>query len=226
MGQDTNVSGHKSLVLASGSQRRRELVSALTPPVGLITPPEDEEQLGECESPEKFVVRAAISKAKQGARQAPQGIVLGADTVVVLDGDVFGKPSNAAEAARLLRRLRGRTHRVVTGVAALDGESGRWVATAKSTDVTLRRYTDAEMEAYIASGEPFDKAGGYAIQDDLFHPAETLEGCYLNVVGLPLCEVVTLVAQMGGVTQLRPDWVLPESCRDCPLKQRHEASRL
>ena len=121
--------------------------------------------------------------------------MIGADTSVVLEGEILGKPEDEAEARTMLTALRGRSHRVVTGVTvSCDGMSASSVT---SSDVAMREYTDAEMERYIESGEPFDKAGGYAIQDREFAPVSGLTGCYLNVVGFPLCEVMRLMSEVG-----------------------------
>ena len=144
------------------------------------------------------------------------------DTVVVMDGEILGKPAGAEDATRMLRQLRGRSHSVVSGVTALDGASGRWLASARESRVTMREYSDQELAAYVASGGPFDKAGAYAVQDVDFHPASHVEGCYLNVVGLPLCEVATLLARLPTQARLRSDWTPPTQCVDCPLSQRTE----
>ena len=216
-------SGRKRLVLASGSPRRRELVKALDQPMEVLAPSNHEAARRSGEPPEDYVLRLALAKAREVAKQTSDSVVLGADTAVVLDGEVRGKPANSPEATQMLRRLRGRTHRVVTGVVALDGDSGRRVASTRGTDVTMRRYSDGEVAAYVASGAPLDKAGAYAIQDSSFQPAESVEGCYLNVVGLPLCEVVTLLAQLGQSATLRPGWKPPVDCRDCPLPRGQEA---
>ena len=216
---------HKRLVLASGSRRRRALVEAFASPVELIAPVGRESSMRNEESPEEYVGRLSLAKAREVTKQTDHAVVLGADTAVVIEGHVLGKPTSAAEAKEMLGRLRGRRHRVVTGVAALDCESGLWLASTRSTDVTMRRYSNAEVDAYVASGEPFDKAGGYAVQDSTFDPVESLDGCYLNVVGLPLCEAVTLLARLGVDSRLRPDWVPPERCQECPLHREHEVHR-
>ena len=209
--------------LASGSPRRRELVGAFDAHVDLVAPAGDESGPLNGEAPEQFVLRLSLAKAQEVAEQVHPAIVLGADTAVVVDGDILGKPASAVEARAMLGRLRGRSHRVVTGVTALDSESGVWAASSTSTDVTMRRYSDAEVEAYIGTGEPLDKAGSYAVQDHRFHPVEAVDGCYLNVVGLPLCEATTLLAQLGASPRIRPEWRPPEQCRDCPLQRGHQA---
>ena len=215
----------RPLVLASGSLRRRELVSAFAAPVELIAPAGEEAPPQTGEAPEEYVLRLSLAKAREVAQHVRSAIVLAADTSVVLDGEVLGKPASAAEATTMLARLRGRTHQVLTGVTVLDSDSGLWRSAVESTDVAMRRYSDAEIEVYVASGEPFDKAGGYAVQDSVFRPAESVDGCYLNVVGFPMCEVLALLDQVGAPIDLNPDWQPPEQCRDCPLQRERLVTR-
>ena len=213
------------LVLASVSPRRRRLIRALDMPVELASPDGDEGAAGVGETASDFVTRLSLEKARGIARGAADAVVLGADTAVELDGEVLGKPANAAEAVRMLRALRGRVHRVVTGVTALDARSGRWLSATKCSTVRMRDYSDDEMAAYVASGKPMDKAGAYAVQDAEFSPAEAVEGCYLNAVGLPLCEVLALLSGLGMRVRLKPDWRPSEQCRGCSLEERQEVSR-
>lgn len=149
----------------------------------------------------------AERKAKAVAAELPEAIVIGSDTVVILDGRMLAKPEDADEARRMLRALRGRAHEVVTGVAvALDG---RVLVDHGRTAVWMRDYTDEEIEAFIRTGSPFDKAGGYAIQDEAFAPVARFEGCRCNVIGLPLSALRTLLGQVGVET------AAPEV--DCPV---------
>ena len=217
--KNSETSLRTRLVLASRSPRRRELIRALDLPVEAVSPDGDEGAPREGEPPREFVLRLSLEKARQVSSQAGRAVVLGADTCVVLDGQVLGKPTTEAEAAHMLRRLRGRVHTVVTGVTVLEGGSGRWLSAAKSTDVRMRDYSERELTDYVASGGSLDKAGGYAVQDERFQPAEDIEGCYLNVVGLPLCEVLRLLVAVGMEPRLRRDWELPPQCVDCPLKE-------
>ena len=210
----------RGLVLASGSPRRRELIQGLDLPVELRVPPDDEGRPREGEPPERYVARVALDKARRVRGGNGDTIVLGADTAVVLGREILGKPADQGDARRVLQRLRGRDHTVVTGVVALDTRSGRWHSTTKSTGVTMRRFSDDEIAAYVASGDPLDKAGGYAVQDEVFRPASAIHGCYLNVVGLPLCEVVTLLEKLDVPVRLKSDWRPPERCTDCQLKER------
>ena len=210
------------LVLASGSPRRRHLIMALDLPVDSVSPDVSEGDPRPGETPHRFVVRLSAEKARQLAGQVGDAVVLGADTAVVLDEEVLGKPDSKAQATLMLRALRGRTHWVVTGVTVLDTKSGHWLSAARCTDVTMRSYSDQELAAYVESGTALDKAGGYAVQDDRFRPAKCIHGCYLNVVGLPLCEVVRLLEGLGAPVRLRPGWQPPKQCADCPLEERQE----
>ena len=206
------------LVLASASPRRRGLMAAFREPVRTVAPTAEEEPRRYSETPEEFVVRLSASKAREVSPLVEGAIVIGADTAVVLDGDVMGKPRDRAEAAAMLRRLRGRTHRVITGVTVVDGRSGGARSSWRATEVLMRRYDDNEISAYVDTGSPLDKAGGYAVQDPVFAPAESVNGCYLNVVGLPLCDTVTLIADVGAEAEIDPGWTPPEDCVECPLR--------
>ena len=193
----TCTASRAGLVLASGSPRRREILEsaglAFEVVVSRVTenPPAPNEGAGE------YAMRMARLKAEAVSAKMGHGIVLGADTVVVLGGAILGKPTSVAEAVEMLRGLRDRDHGVTTGLVVVDSETGRVEAAAVASTVHMRPYDDDEIAAYVASGEPFDKAGGYAVQDVHFRPAEKVEGCYLNVVGLPLCKAADLLARMG-----------------------------
>ena len=215
------------LILASGSPRRRQLMQALDIHVDTVSPAGDEGAPLAGETPYDYSLRLSQEKAYGAATSAKAkgAVVLAADTSVVLDGDTLGKPTDKAEASRMLKRLRGRAHTVVTGLTAIDSRSGRSQSVAKTTDVTMRNYTDEEVAAYVAAGGPMDKAGAYAIQDEEFRPAKVTVGCYLNVVGLPLCEVFGLLEGLGVRVRLRRGWRPAEQCLDCPLHERLEVDR-
>ena len=132
--------------------------------------------------------------------------MLGADTVVAVDGVSLGKPADASEALWMLRRLRGRSHEVVTGVALADAASGAMSVARRETTVTMRDYGEGEMEAYAASGEAMDKAGAYGVQDASFSPASHVQGCYANVIGLPLCIVTGMLAEHGVTAPEAARW--------------------
>ena len=153
------------------------------------------------ETPRALAERLAREKAQFAARQFPGDVALGADTVVALDGEPLGKPASSTAATAMLHRLRNRSHHVITAVAAARVDSGGLPATwvqSGITEVWMRNYSDAEVEAYVASGDPFDKAGAYAIQHPTFRPAERLDGCFLSVVGLPLPEVFRVLTAAGA----------------------------
>ncbi len=197
------------LILASNSPRRQELLKLLGLSFETLPVKTDERPLPG-EPPQEYVLRLAEAKARAAARvRAAPGLYLGADTTVFLDGQVLGKPQDAAEAHRMLRQLRGRVHQVFTGLAVLDFESATCQRAYAVTDVPMRAYSDEEIEAYVASGDPLDKAGAYAIQHPWFRPVVALEGCFANVMGLPLCHLVGLLEAVG----LRPTTDVPSTCQ-------------
>ncbi|MEW6093255.1 MAG: Maf family protein, partial [Chloroflexota bacterium] len=177
------------LVLASNSPRRHELLS-----LGgwdfLVHPADVDESLHPGEAPRTYVLRLAEEKARACAESSRPGeTILAADTAVTIDGEILGKPVSAAEAVEMLRRLRGRRHQVCTGIAVLDTATSNLVTDLCVTDVPMRAYSEEEIQAYAASGDPLDKAGAYAIQHARFRPVEALAGCYASVMGLPLCHL-------------------------------------
>lgn len=187
----------RRLILASASPRRRELFAQLGLPSEVRAAQVDETpQPGE--TAESFVRRLSREKALAvAAQETPGPIIIAADTTVMLDGAILGKPADADEAADMLRRLRGRIHTVLTAITLLDTATGTLVTDLATTSVTMRDYTDEEIAAYVASGDPLDKAGAYAIQHPDFHPVATIEGSYTNVVGLPLDRVVAALERLG-----------------------------
>ena len=185
------------LVLASGSPRRRELLAQAGYRFEIQV-----SSVAESRRPDEDAIRFATRLAREKAenvfaRHAPGVVVLGADTVVVCDGEVMGKPADAADATRMLLRLSGRTHQVVTGVALVWSEASAQVA-AELTHVTMRTISPQEVSDYVAGGEPMDKAGAYAIQGYAGRWIPRINGCYFNVVGLPLALVTSL---LDGVEQ-------------------------
>jgi septum formation protein len=143
------------------------------------------------------VARLALDKAQAVAARLGDGVVLGADTVVAIDGDALGKPASPDDARRMLRRLRAREHEVITGLAVVDARTGRAERTAVTSRVTMSDYGDIEIDEYVASGEPLDKAGAYAIQGRGAALVAGLDGSFTNVVGLPLAETARLLAAFG-----------------------------
>jgi septum formation protein len=182
------------LYLASSSPRRAALIHLLGVQRIEIRPPSLEEIFDYTESPEAIVQDLALQKAQATSslilKKDPPGVILGADTIVVLGEKILGKPLDEIEAARMLRSLSHNTHTVFTGVALIDVKSKRSHSFVEKTDVTFRQLTDDEIAAYIATGSPMDKAGAYGIQED--HGAvfvKKIVGDYYNVVGLPLCSL-------------------------------------
>ena len=214
------------IVLASGSKRRRELITAFDAPVEIIPSAADERMARPGESAEDYVIQTATTKARDIARTIQSdSLVIGADTAVVMNGQILGKPVDDGEAREMLVELRGRPHRVLTGVTVIRTDTGTVASSVTSSEVVMRDYSDADIVAYVESGEPFDKAGGYAIQDPDFAPVQRLEGCYLNVVGFPVCEVKQLLDSLVVDVPLKPDWRAPEHCPDdCPIRLPNEVA--
>jgi septum formation protein len=192
----------KPLILASRSPRRVALLRqiGLTPQV---VPSNIAEEFDGKATPAENAVRLAQEKAKDVGKDFENALIIGADTIVVLDGDYLGKPNDARDAVRMLEKLSGRTHTVVTGVAIVDRPGNRTVWGFEQTSVTFRELPRGEIEAYVAQGTPMDKAGAYGIQDDygaVF--VSRIEGCYYNVVGLPLSRLHAMLQefsrQLGG----------------------------
>ncbi len=203
------------LTLASASPRRRELLQLLGLDYDVVVSGVDETPGDDEDTPERMAESLALRKARTVAAERASGLVLGADTVVALDGVVFGKPADAGEAEATLRTLRGRTHTVVTGVALVDAATGESASAYDATRVTMREYSDGEMAAYIASGNPMDKAGAYAAQDASFHPAAEIDGCWTNVIGLPLCRVRSMLSELGVESPDGDGWGAPGACSGC-----------
>jgi septum formation protein len=206
------------LVLASSSPRRQELLRRLGVFFEVATAGIDEVQ-HPGEPPIDLVQRLARQKAQAVAARFPGRPVLGADTIVVLDGEVLGKPVDGDEATTMLRRLRGRPHTVWSAVYTCHPALGRTAAALNETTVWMRAYSDGEIAAYVASGDPLDKAGGYAIQHAGFAPVERLDGCYSGVMGFPLGEVVSTLRTIGvdvprkAVTACQPQIGLSRCCQ-------------
>ena len=199
------------VILASGSARRSELLAGLGLPFEVI--PTGVDETSDERDPAALACLLALRKARAGAAAAPDAAVIAADTLVTLDGRFFGKPADATEARTTLQTLRGRTHQVVTGVAvaAPTGEA----VEAVTTHVTMRAYTDAEIDAYIATGDPLDKSGAYAIQHPTFAPAAAIEGCLCSVIGLPLWTTRALLATAAHIDASPPAF---DRCTSCPLR--------
>ena len=200
------------LILASMSPRRRELLARLGLPFVVRPAHVDEEGLEAAftGAAEDLALHLARQKAQVGHSAAPDAIIIAADTTVLLDGVILGKPRDATEAQGMLQRLRGRDHLVRTGVVVQPPGDTSPLARAVTTRVTMRPYTDDEIARYIATGDPFDKAGSYAIQHPAFQPVAALRGCATNVIGLPLC-TLALMLHTVGVSFVTPT-LLPNGC--------------
>ncbi len=223
-----------SLTLASNSPRRRELFS-LFGWTFHIDPADVDETVLPGEAPAAYVLRLAEAKARACAGTAAAGqVMIGSDTTVVDGDEILAKPVDAADATRMLRQLRGRVHQVYTAIALYrpSSESGvpasesnvsrRWslITDLCVTDVPMRSYTDAEIDAYVRTGDPLDKAGAYAIQHAGFHPVERFGGCYASVMGLPLCHLTRSLRKLG----IEPETDISLACQThlrytCPVTE-------
>jgi septum formation protein len=184
------------LVLASSSPRRRELLAAAGYEFEVAEPPPEEEPAAPGASPESVALGRARSKARAVAASLREGIVIGADTIVNLDGRLIGKPADRADAARILGQLAGTTHRVVTGVVLVDAAGGAELARAVSTGVRMAGMSPSEIDEYVASGEADGKAGAYAIQETADRFVREVEGSFTNVVGLPTEALAEMLDEM------------------------------
>ena len=184
------------LILASGSPRRQELLARLAIPFEII-PSQHSEQAYPGEEPASTCRRLAEEKARQVAEDAPNALVVGADTMVVLDGRVMGKPVDLPEARRMLEALSGQTHRVQTGVALVSLEREYQSSFIETTEVTFHTLLSGEIEHYLASDPPLDKAGAYGIQDWSGIFVEKVAGCYHNVMGFPLARFYHHLQETG-----------------------------
>lgn len=212
-----SVTSSPLLVLASNSPRRRQLLS-LADWSFVVSVANVDESLHENESPADYVLRLAETKARVAASHEDARFHLAADTAVVDGSDILGKPKDNAEAFAMLRRLRGHIHQVYTGVALLRVSDGLLLKELSITDVPMRDYSDEEIQAYIQTGDPLDKAGAYAIQHPRFQPVASMEGCYASVMGLPMCHVVRMLRKLDSPPQAD----VPAQCQalleyECPV---------
>ena len=197
----------KPIVLASSSPRRRELFALLGLPFQAVDPQVDETPLAG-ENPKSTALRLASAKAQEAAISHPEAIIVAADTLVILGEKILGKPKDGDEALAVLEALRGKKHRVISAVIVLDAATREKTEEVADTQVWMRDYSEEEMARYIGRGEPFDKAGGYAIQDKEFRPVARVEGCYANVMGLPLCHLYIALKR----TRVNPPATPLEAC--------------
>jgi septum formation protein len=206
------------ILLASNSPRRRQML-AWTGLEFEVSPAEIDESPLEGECPAHLVLRLAETKARAGASSARPGqMVLAADTIVVDGSEILGKPVDAHDAARMLAQLRGRVHQVFTAIAIFQAENDHMEKDLCVSNVPMREYSDVEIEAYVAGGDPLDKAGAYAIQHPGFHPVVDFNGCFASVMGLPLCHLDHLLHKFGVIFPTH----IPEDCLSnlkysCPI---------
>lgn len=184
------------IILASGSPRRRAFLEMLNLPFSIETSDIDETPFP-AEPSLDLVQRLSQEKAKVVAKNNPTSLIIAADTIVVLGNRILGKPRDEADARQMLRDLRGRDHLVCTAVTLCREASDQAATCLNQNTVTMRPYTNAEIEAYLATGDPMDKAGAYAIQHPEFAPVAKFVGCYAGVVGLPLGHLAEGLAQFG-----------------------------
>ena len=210
------------LILASASPRRRQLL-ALGGWTFDVRPVDAVEIPLPAESPADFVQRMSRTKAQLAAEGVNGGaLIIAADTTVTIDGHILNKPAHAREAAAMLTQLRGRTHEVLTALTVLDTATGRMSTDLARSRVPMRAYGDDELHAYVATGDPLDKAGAYAIQHPGFQPVDqnNFGDCFANVMGLPLCHLLRRLRQSG----VEPNTDLPAECQrfipyDCPVSE-------
>jgi MAF protein len=206
------------LILASGSPRRQQLLARLELAFRVVVPQTEEDTPAMAEGrPEELAELLALTKAETIAKGWWGDTVLAADTIVVDGETILGKPADEAQARAMLDRLRGRQHRVITGLAVVNTVSNRRAVSHVVTPVRMRGYSDHEIAAFVASGAALDKAGAYAIQDRRFSPVASYDGCYCNVVGFPLKAVVRLLREVGFAADVPEPSALPPECAGCPI---------
>ncbi len=214
------------IVLASASQRRQQFLRDLGLTFTSLATDIDETPLPG-EAPAAMTLRLAIAKAHAAASRlddrAGVRLVIASDTTVAMDGVIYGKPEDAADATRMLRDLRARSHQVMSALCVLRLPDGEQHTHVNWTDVAMRAYADEEIAAYVASGDPLDKAGAYGIQTAPFRPVSTLRGCYASVMGLPLADLRDLLASFGvpidaSVAAICSRYGAQECCAAAPVR--------
>jgi len=184
------------IILASNSPRRRDLLRQIG--LDFSTDPADvDERVLPGEKPDVYAIRVALDKARVAARRTGNAIIIAADTVVVMDDSILGKPNGPEDAKRMLTLLSGKMHRVLTGLVIMETASRKTISKTSVTKVWFRNLSGHEIEAYVASGEPLDKAGAYGIQEKGAILVSQVEGCFYNVVGLPIALLGELLHEFG-----------------------------
>ena len=216
--ESSPVSKETRLILASNSPRRKQLLSLGGWVFNVAVADVDESQ-HPGEAPGDYVLRLAESKARKSAENAPvNSVVIAADTSVVDREDILGKPADGEDAVRMLKRLRGHTHQVYTGLALLRVSDDQSLTDLSVTEVPMREYSDEEIDAYVKTGDPLDKAGAYAIQHQDFHPVENMTGCFASVMGLPVCRLTYLLEKFEKSPKSAVDIRCQNELQyDCPI---------
>lgn len=203
------VNDKNVLVLASNSPRRKQLL-ALGNWNFVVNVADIDESTLDGETPKEYVLRLAQEKALAVKDKANvENIIIGSDTTVVDGDEILGKPVDEADAERMLKQLRGKTHQVYTGIAVYRVRDGNMLTELSITDVPMRDYSDEEIRAYIKTGDPMDKAGSYAIQHPDFQPVHSMQGCYAGVMGLSMCHVLRALKKF----ELSPAADVPAACQ-------------
>ncbi len=207
--------------LASNSPRRREMLTWLDWPFQVI-PSQVDESILENEPPYEYVRRLAWKKVQVNLPNIDgRDIVIAADTIVEKEGSIYGKPADIDEAREMLRRLRGRTHQVMTAIAIRRGQEQDFLQDICRSEVLMREYSDEEIEGYLASGDAFDKAGSYSIQNDKFQPAMNFSGCFASVMGLPLCHLERNLRKLADYhARQMLDICRTHLCYQCSISKR------
>jgi MAF protein len=207
-------------ILASNSPRRRALLGLFQQPF-LVVPADIDETEYTGEAPGDYVTRLATTKAQVVGQQFPNaGLIIAADTTVADGNEILGKPVDQADASRMLQQLRGRNHQVYTAIALIVPEKGILAQELCLSRVPMRNYSNEEIETYVQTDDPMDKAGAYAIQHRGFHPVEDFQGCFASVMGFPACHLARSLKKIG----LMPDLKIDSACQqyldyDCPIAE-------
>ena len=207
-------------ILASNSPRRRALLGLFQQPF-LVVPADIDETEYTGEAPGDYVCRLATTKAQVVGQQFPNaGLIIAADTTVADGNEILGKPVDQTDASRMLQQLRGRNHQVYTAIALIVPEKGILAQELCLSRVPMRNYSNEEIETYVQTDDPMDKAGAYAIQHRGFHPVEDFQGCFASVMGFPACHLARSLKKIG----LMPDLKIDSACQqyldyDCPIAE-------
>lgn len=190
------VKGMTKIILASTSPRRRKLLKKYVKNLQVIPPKISEDKIKEMD-PRRRVLKAAVMKAESILNEVKEGIVIAADTIIELDGKAIGKPRNLKEAKEILLKLTGRKHKVVTGIIVIECKEKKRITAIVETEVYMKKLSEEEIEAYIKTGEPLGKAGAYAIQELGAVLIERINGCFYNVVGLPIPKLYEMLKKVN-----------------------------